>query len=62
MTVEQLYKDLHSLVLSGKISPEMPIYFRHSVHESNSIYSSVDYILTEQKPGALVLCYDDGDF
>lgn len=60
MTVEQLYLTLHSLLLSGKTSPETQIHFRHNIHENTSNFSSVDYVLTEVKPGSLVMCYDDG--
>ena len=62
MTVQRLQELLEELVKDGKTKPESELCFRHSIHESGSIYSSVDYVLTEQKPGALVLCYDDGHF
>jgi len=60
MTVQKLQELLQELINNGTIKPDSELCFRHSIHESESIYSAVDYVLVDQKPGVLALCYDDG--
>lgn len=62
MTVQKLKDTLEELLRDEKAKPETEVCFRHSIHQHGTIYSDVDYVLTAQKPGALVLCYDDGHF
>lgn len=62
MTVQKLKDALELLLRDGEVKPETQVCFRHSIHKHGTIYSDVDYVLTAQKPGALVLCYDDGSF
>lgn len=62
MTVEDLQKILSKLVDEGKTQLNSEVVFRHNIHESSSVYSSVDYVLFKQNPNTLVLCYDDGHF
>jgi hypothetical protein len=62
MTVQRLQNLLQELIKDGKTSPETMVCFQHNIHNSDPRYSDVDYVLTAQKPGALVLCYDDGHF
>ncbi len=62
MTVQKLKETLEELLRDGKTKPETEVCFRHSIHQRDTIYSEVDYMLYAQKPGALVLCYDDGHF
>lgn len=63
MTIAKLKEVLDKVVEEGKATPDTQVCFRHCVKDYNDpYYSSVDYILTHQKPGSIVLCYDDGHF
>jgi len=62
MTVERLQRELTEILSEGKVKPDFKVCFNHRIHDLGSYHSEVDYILTEQKPGAIVLCYDDGHF
>jgi len=60
MTIEQLQSALTFCLAEKKCKPTDEVKFRHSIKESNSIFSSVDYVLIAQVPNSIVLCYDDG--
>jgi hypothetical protein len=62
MTIQKLQESIQELLKEGKLKPETEVVFQHSIHEYDTIYSNVDYLLYTQKPGGLVLCYDDGHF
>lgn len=62
MTIKQLTEIMNRLVDEGRFTEDAKVKFRHSIHERGSIYSSVDYTLSNEEPNTLVLAYDDGTF
>ncbi len=63
MTIQELTKTLKKLVEVDGLSEDTEVYFRHNITSLlDRRHSPVDYILTEQKEGSIVLCYDDGHF
>jgi hypothetical protein len=60
MTVLELVETLQTLLKNEEISLSTEIRFRHNIYQHGSNFSEVNYVLTEQVPNSLVLCYDDG--
>jgi hypothetical protein len=57
MTIQKLQTLLENVLKDGILNPESPVKFRSEKYVK---IADVDYALTEQVQGTLLLCYDDG--